>query len=255
MSYLLKLGDYTFANTWHIAADGREMIVGSAKLARNHGGRLLPGTLGPKRFMVRGGLFRELRSDSHTALRTALDSLYSELLADGPQTLYYGEDDRYYRCVQVERVNPTFTPTSFLRFAEIEVEMIGPDPFRYSTTQTSDTWSAPSSGGTRSITAGGNAPALPKFTITVGGSGSQSVAFTLANNTTGESFTLQGTVSAGDVIVVDSLLKTVKIGSTNEIDLFDGQFPKLNVGANTLQVTISTSSITSIVTTFNARYW
>lgn len=67
--------------------------------------------------------------------------------------------------------------------------------------------------------------------------------FTIQNLTTGESFTLETTLSAGTYIEVNTNLKTVKQGGfTNVIDSFTGDFLKLDAGDNVLSFTVGSGS-------------
>jgi phage-related protein len=81
------------------------------------------------------------------------------------------------------------------------------------------------------------------------------LACTVTNSTTGETFTLEGAVTGGDVIIVDSLEQTVTIGGTDKTSLFDGVFPTLAVGSNTIQVDYTSGTITNLSISHNARYF
>lgn len=247
---LLKFGSYAFPLGFRVEEDDNGLTIARAKLARADGARFLRGYRNEKRVVVRGGIYNGPFDSSD--LRTRIDALRAALFG-GPARLWL-YDDRYYRCMQAETFPDHYVPTGFNRLADIEIAFSGPDPFQYSSATSTDTWNSPSSGGTRILTSNGNAYAWPTFTITVGGAGSQSIAYTLTNSTTGEAFTLTGTVAGGNVIVVNSLAKTVLIGTTDEMTLFDGIFPTLAAGGNTFTLTISTGSITSIVTTWQDRW-
>lgn len=251
----LAFGSFEFPRTFHAADDNLDWQIPSIKTGRYHGGHSLAATLREKRLSVRGGLVKGPIGSVSSTLRAALDEI-RDALGQQPQDLYI-YPDRYWRNARAEMFRNPFGPTHFCRIAEeIEILFVASDPFLYSTTESTDTWSAPTNGETRMIRVGGNAPAQPTFRFTVGGGGAQSINFTLKNTTTDESFTLIGDVTGGQVIAVDTLDQTVKIGTTDEMDLFDGQFPQLNADTNnTLQITINSGTITSLVTTWRNRWY
>ncbi len=221
----------------------RGRTIGRAKLARADGMRQTGG--------YRNGIDVALTVPickgplDETAFRSRRDTLRA-MLAVGPARFHCGYSDRFYRCCEPEGEAEAVVAESLLgRFHAIRQRIIGPDPFEYSTAENTTTWT-PTSGGTQAVSTSGNAPAAPVISVTVGGSGLETIAFTIGNTTTDEEFTLAGEVTAGDVIVVDSILKTVKIGTTNRIDLFDGLMVTLNPGSNTIETSWSSSSIASI---------
>src|SRR5262249_40326591 len=147
-----------------------------------------------------------------TVVRDEYDDLKAAL-SDQPQNLYF-DSDRYWRCVRVEKIGNTYDPTDYGRIQNrIRIDFVTSDPFQYSSIETTDTWTPSGSGDTHTVTPGGNASALPELSLTVGGSGAKTINWEFFNDTTDESFTLAGDVTGGDVIVVDSVLKTVLIGT------------------------------------------
>lgn len=252
MSYLLKYNSYTFPATFYPADMAIVNRVPVEGLPRADGGRALAGYLDSRRVLIRGGLLR----DNAATLRSKLDSLRGALYGSRPGTLYFGDSDRYLRLCEAEDIRLPFEPTWFSRICNgIEIPFVTPDPYFYAVAASSDTWTVTGSAQTRSVTTAGNAPCAPAFSITVGGVGAQTIAFTITNQTTGESFTLAGAVTGGDVIVVDTLAQTVVIGTTDKIALFDGLWPRLAVGANTLLESYTGGSITQVVTTWNNRWF
>lgn len=246
---LLRYGGYTLPTGSSVQRIERGRTIGSAKLARNTGARQTSGQRNGISVSVRVPLYKGPLDTSD--LRTRIDEL-RQYLAAGPGNLYVW-DDRYYRCCEPISEPDTIEATAYGRFQETDITFIGPDPYLYGA-EVTDTWSGPSSGGTRSVSTTGNAAAAPTFSITVGGAGAVTIEFTVTNSTTGESFTLGGSVTGGNVILVNCLEKTVKIGSTNYLSLFNGIFPTLAPGANTLTVSWTSSSISTVVTTHRPRW-
>jgi hypothetical protein len=101
----------------------------------------------------------------------------------------------------------------------------------------------------------GNAPAAPELRLTVGGSGAVSLAATITNETTGEAFTLEGTVAGGDIILVNTLEETVLIGATDRTDLFDGLFPLLALGENAFSIEVCSGVLTNLDVYWRSRWY
>jgi hypothetical protein len=78
---------------------------------------------------------------------------------------------------------------------------------------------------------------------------------TVENITTGESFTLQGTVPDGTEIRVNSLDETVLIGDDDRTDLFDGLFPLLALGNNTIRITEPNEVISNLDVYWRNRWY
>lgn len=248
----LIYGDYEFSPTWYPAEDGLEWSPAVTPLARAHGGRAIDFYLKPRRLLVKGGEIKGPFDSSD--LHTRIDAILAALGAQ-PQELTF-VPEWYWRDVRVEYFRNPYGPTHYCRIAaDMEISFLARDPFQYARLGSSDTWSAPTNAATHTIDVGGAVLARPSFAFTVGGVGAQTISWVLTNNTTGEAFTLAGDVTGGQVIHVDCLDQTVLIGTTDEIALFDGEFMGLDVGTNTLAITITTGSITSIVTTWRNRKW
>jgi Phage tail protein len=253
VSYSLKFGSYSLPSAFAVMSTPQASQVAVNTVPRADGGRVSTRYIGTGVIGLEGGVARDLGSASDTAIRTSLDTLKSNL--QGIQNLYT-HTDRYWRnCVlrTFDIMSPA--PTMPLRMQRVKLEFVTPDPYQYSTTTTTDGRSISATAQTQATTNGGNAPALPAISVTVGGSGAVTIAFTITNSTTGEVFTLAGAVTGGDVIIVDSLAQTVTIGGVDKTSLFDGVFPTLAVGANTILEAYSAGTITDLSIAHNARYY
>jgi phage-related protein len=248
MAYAAQFGSYVLPSGWAPVDMSLQSVVPVSKLPRSDGGYRLPGTLGPRRVVFRGTILRS----SSQSWRQRVDDLLHELHEHRGSSLYV-DSDRYLRSVDVEAVRLAFEPPDWGRVAEAEIEFIAADPFFYAAAETTNTETVAATGETWAVTVGNYAHVRPTFEITVGGSGAETIAFTITNNTTGEAFTLDGDVTAADVIVVDCLARTVVIGATDKMSLFEGVFPRLDVGANTLQEDYTSSEITQVVTKWRTR--
>ncbi len=247
----LVYGNYTFPAGWAPADVSLVSAVPVSKRPRTDGSKALTGTLEARRVLLRGGFI-----GGATDLRTKMDAMLRELHRNRGASLYL-DTDRYLREVEVLEARLPFDQIGWgARLLAAEVELLAGDPFFYSTTETTDTWNAPASLDTRVVTNGGDAPARPEYRITVGGAGAQTIGYRLDNLTTGKYVTLAGAVTGGDVIKVNTQAETVLIGSTDKISLADGWLRTwLNAGNNTLKITITAGSITSIATVYRNAYY
>ncbi len=253
MAYRLRFGTYDLPESLTYNSISFRSSVPSQKLPRAHGARVPRGYLAERRIEIRGLLKREIGGDS---LQTQIDALRAALMS-GPATLHL-PNERYLRDVQKDdggqdRYDQTWPE----RIADISIDLITGDPFMYSDTEVSDLTNAVGGSPTDVViaNAAGNAPALPELRLTVGGSGAIDLAATITNVTTGEAFTLAGAVSGGDVIKINSLDETVLIGSTDKTLLFDGLFPMLATGNNTIRVAYTSGTITNLDAYWRSRWY
>ena len=256
---LIKFGTYTFPPGFRVESIPGSRIMGASPAPRNDGGRVLTGYMGPKRIEIAGDLIQGPIANA-ADWRGSFDSLIAAI-ASGPADLYAGYDDRYFRRMQCETHPRNFT--RFGRIGGVDLSFLGPDPFEYVAGNLNARNQAISgSGETWTVTnSSGNAPAAPKISVTVGGSGAQTIAFTITNESTDESFTLAGAVTAGNVIIIDPLAEgtptdpKVTINSVDKMTLFDGVFPRLAIGANSWLAAYTSSTITAVRLEWRGRYW
>lgn len=254
MTYQLRFGGYDIPNTITINRIGSDRRVPASRTPRYDGGRTLAGMLDIKKFSLRGGIYRPIGDTADTdPLRTKLDALKAALAVN--QADFTTDSDRFYRLCQVEGYADDYEPTGFNRMVNLSFEIVTGDPYSYEVeAQTSE--NAVSSSPTSVVVDNeGGAPAAPQISLTVGGSGAIVLDATLTNETTGEVCTLYGNVTGGDIIAIDSLLQTVKTGSADKMTLFDGLFPSLAVGENTLTIEWTSGSITQMDFSFHHRWF
>jgi phage-related protein len=248
----ITFGSFTFPRGFSVADDSGDSEVSSNKLVRADGGTRPNSTLEAKKITIRGGIIGK----PGNTMRQQLDALKAALNA-GKQNLSL-ESDRFYREVQKVRLSSGFGPTHYGRIVDtVQITFEAGDPFQYAATATESLTNAISSSPTnKTLTvADGNAPAMPELRLTVGGSGAITLAATITNTTTGESFTLAGAVTGGDVIKVNSLDQTVLIGTTDKMALFEGVFPKLALGANTITIAYTSGTITNLAGVWRSRWY
>lgn len=246
VSQLLKFGSYTFPSGFYVSSTpGNSALQIDAAPYRD--GALVGGSrLSEKIIEIRGTLFGDA-----TTLRSKLDSLNAAVNA-GKQKLYLW-NDRFIYATKSAYVT-SYDPTSFDRYCDVSISFVCDTALWEADIESTNTWASPVNGNTRTITTAGNAQVFPKFAI--------KFAATAANMGIAigsASFTLVGTVTAGDVVEVDCATKTVVLQSSgaDKMAMFDGVFPVLAVGANTVTLSISggSSAITQIVTTWRDRWF
>jgi hypothetical protein len=248
----IQFGSYTFPRGFHVADVPSDSELTSSKLPRADGSTRPNSTRDAKRIVIRGGI---IGTPGNTA-QTQWDALLAAVNG-GKQNLTL-TSGRYYRDVQKTRMSNGFGGTHFGRIVDsISLTFEAGDPYQYSTTETSSLTNAiAASPTTKSFTVStGNAPALPELRLTVGGSGAVSLEAMVTNQTTGEVFTLIGSVTGGDVIKVNSLDQTVLILTTDKMTLFDGLFPTLAQGVNTFEIAYTSGTITNIAVVYRARWY
>jgi hypothetical protein len=248
-TYSLKLGSYSFPSTFHPSSVPVDSRLGSIEVPRYDGIAVGTAYLGAKTITVRG----MLRAATPTLLRDAMDAL---LLAvnSGRQKLYVW-DDRYIWANKTG-LSTDYDETSFKRYCFVSIDFLCDSPFWESETESSDTWSSPTDATHQHITVGGNVYCLPVFYITAAASGTLDMA--LLQNATGDYFTLDGQVNAGDVIVVDCGEESVELqpSSADYMSMFDYEFFRLLPNAvNQISLTTSGVAITSIVTKWRNRWF
>lgn len=254
MAYLLRFGTYTFPNTYFPAERPLANIVPSSKLPRSIGARQITGYPDSVRLSIKGGLVKgPIKTRGLVSLDATRDDILAALSA-GPANLYFGRDDRYYRNAQYDRFSDSYGPTGYGRVVDNDIGFIVPDPRQFAVAASADTWTVSGSAQTHGVTAGGTAAAEPIISITVSGVGAKTIAYTITNTTTGQAFTLTGNVTGGDVIVVNCIDKTVTIASVDKLTLFDGQWPSLQVGANSWSEAYVTNALSQIVFSWQDRY-
>lgn len=248
MTYQLRFGSYDFPSTFSVAEMPSNRVVPLLKLPRADGARALRGYFDGKRIKLRGG-FTSSGIANCSNVRDALDALKLALAA-GPAN-FTTESDRFFRNCQAENYADSYDPADWGRIVMVSFDLVAGDPYAYDVTPVTVNL-VTTSGVVASV--GGNARPAPQISLTMGTTGPCS--FLVTNTTSGESFTLAGTVASGDVIVIDSLEEIVTISGVDRMDLFDGTWLSLLAGAsNTITVTITTGTITARSLTYNNRWY
>lgn len=250
----LKLGSYTFPPTFYAEQIPTLRSIPNEKLPRADGGRQITGYLESKTFRVKGALVsghEAIPTGTQQTLRAQLDAL--KAACNAGQVSFQTHDDRYWRNCQVSGFQEQYDPTGPARYVDIAFDVMTGDPFAYGLTTQTDGRTITATAQTKSLSVGGNAYTLPTISLTIGTGTSADIVLT--NTTTGEVATLNGSVSPGDVYVIDSLGETVTRSGLDKISLFDGLFLRLTPGTNVLKVEYSGATVTALSVTWNERYF
>lgn len=244
-TYQLKFGSYEFPRTFVVAATPSTSAIEIVSAPYRDGAIISTPRLAEKIITVRGSML----ATNASTLRELMDALLAAVNG-GRQKLYLHTDRFIYATKR--SLTTDYDPTSFDRYCDVSIDFVCDTGLFEAEDESSDTWSSPTTGQTRQIVTAGNAVALPKFAVKFT---STAAGMTLAVGS--QSFSLTGTVTAGDTIEVDCAAKTVLKGPTDKMSMFDGVYPALAAGSNTLTLTIGSgkSAITSIITTWRDRWY
>ncbi len=202
---------------------------------------------------VRGSSFSDLQ-DQHQTLLTALNPRL------GVGTLKYTPAATLYAIDCLVEDGPRFNNYRGPLMDRVAISFRCPDPTWYNPTENNETVANSGSGlsvpitvplsfedgtGTTVINNLGNMASFPDITIP----GACTVPI-IRNTTTGKKLHFVGlTINAGQSLVIDSKLRTAKIGSISKIDFLsaDSEFWTLEPGNNVITFSVSSGTVTALV--------
>jgi len=218
-----------------------ESRLASEDLPRSHGAAADDSAFSSGKIItIRGWI----KGASAEALRDSISAL-SSAFNGGRQALKIF-DDRQLWCVKrrlsIIRALPIM--------AEFSAELFAKDPFLEAVSASTSNGAAPH---TPTVSGGGDAPSPPTITLTAPGGGM--TAATIANTTTGKTFTWSGgSLTSGQTLVVDMGARTITEGGTEVYTHFSGDFWDLLAGNNTLNIT-STPTGATVAISWRARWY
>ncbi|BDI27982.1 hypothetical protein CCAX7_000330 [Capsulimonas corticalis] len=243
MSYLLQYGGYTFPGTMRPAGGEAPADLAEQERPRADGSSTQIARQKSRILTIRG----EITAADADSLNVIYEAMRAACAPGQVAALYHGRDDRYVMA-QAEGWTTDYSDGMLYGVVTaIAITFRAKDPAWFDATATTPTLS--SAGGT--IVNAGTAPSKPVWTITIGTGGTGSV--TLTNSTTGETATIIGTFTSGDVIVIDRAAYTVKLNGVANFGLLTGRIPEIGVGSNTIAPSASTVSIASLACSYTAR--
>ncbi|MCL0048509.1 phage tail family protein [Dehalococcoidia bacterium] len=184
-------------------------------------------------------------ANSHSQLLSRLQDIARafDLLSGLQPFIFESQADRYW---QARYQGQSVLALGAIN-AELDITLLCPDPFAFSTTESQQINSIP---GTFNISVGGDAEAWPVYELTasLGGSGTVSIS----NNTLGKTLHWTGSWALGDVLKIDTQKWIVYINNSPSMSGVSGNFPKLKGGTSN-SLTISGMTGTCKIT-FRARW-
>lgn len=205
-------------------------------LPRMDGGVELSDFWGTRTIRMRGFITGESRADLNEKVRE-----FRKALAPRQQRLVIDtlDSQNYYFNATCTSLGIQEVGGETIRHVLWDAEFTCADPFRYESAETIESNITLNDGETVAITNSGDLRIDPVLTVTT--ASATPISLTIVNMTTGERIRPSSTIVAGDKLVIDaSKLSLTKNGV--EID-YEGAFPTLAVGQNTLRADLSTGSI------------
>lgn len=216
-------------------------------------GSSIPSINYPSRKITIGGV---IRGSSEADLDSRIDTFKGYFTGkDKNLDIAYGAGTRRY-IATVNGVSVIRTQTSL--FATFQIEFLCTNPFGLDTS-TTDLWAIKnnftSATFTETPTVGGNAPfQLPVITITIDALTGAGDYVQISNDNNNQELLIYGlSLTAGDVIVIDCVERTVTINGT-EVDYY-GTFLELEPGANSITYTDGFTTRTVDVAAVYTKRW
>lgn len=209
-------------------------------LPRVHGGALLSDYWGKRTITIEGGVEGETLSelaDNIQALRKALAPADKHLVVDTLDSTSY-----YFVATCTSFPLPQEAGGSY-RHMTWSATFECADPFRYSAAESVDTGLIFTDASTAVISNSGDIDCDPIITITTTNTVDTTISVT--NVTTGDRIKPLVTMSAGDTLTIDSTRLNLTLNGI-PVD-YDGGFPILLSGPNTLKVSLSSGSVRATV--------
>ena len=185
----------------------------------------------PPRIIVVGV---QVKAATHTALRTALDSIKEKLNWRVDKQLIFDNLSTRYWMARFNTMQGMFEgPLSWSG----SIEFTCVDPAAYSTSAVSNTYNVDADPDTNVETPGGNDYIYPIYTLTAG-EVLAAITLLVENVTTDEELTWEGSVGNGKLLVINTATWLVTNDGTADMDDVSGKFPRLQPGvANSIKVT------------------
>jgi phage-related protein len=222
--------------TSHDAYSLPDRDVQIEKLARQHGSIELSNYWNRKEISIDG----IIKAESRIELEDRLREFRRAMAPAGKQLIIDTFDSKgYYWVATCEQLRINEEAGQNFRHLEWNARFVCADPFRYAPTDTVENLIELTSGEEVMITNDGDLSLSPVFTITT--DSASNIYVTLFNETTSERIYATSPVTVGDKLVIDTGKATV-IKNGVKID-YEGSFPTLQVGPNTMSTTLTTGTV------------
>jgi len=254
-NYKLSFGAFDLPRTFRPVDEPLSASTGQTERLRAPGSVAQAARLQARSLTVMGE-FTGIDLDAFLAVRDEVVSRCS----DGPQDLFFGRDDRFYRGAQLVSSGVSYPEDGVLYgvYGVISLSFECADPEAFSVSAHAPALGA--GGGTFLALGQSPALALPTWTITIGAGGSGPLR--LANATTGEFCTVQKPGGAafvgGEVITLDRDGAKGAVNGVSVSGLWDRKIPRLKCGqANTITLApqgAATATAASLACSYRPRY-
>lgn len=222
--------------TSHDAYSLPDRDVEIKKLARQHGSVELSNYWEKKTITVEG----IIKADTRIELEDRLREFRREMAYAGKNLIIDTFDSKgYYWIATCESLSISEEAGRNYKHLEWTAKFVCADPFRYAPTDTVELPLELENNDEVMITNDGDLSLNPIFTITT--ESADDIYLTLFNETTSERIYSTEPLSAGQTLVIDTSKATISKNSV-KID-YEGSFPTLQVGPNTISVALTGGSV------------
>lgn len=183
-------------------------------------------------------------------LKTYLNSL-GALMESGRDKLYLRDDSRYLNAIITGLSRSHRAGDAAALTARGVIEFLVDDPYFYSDTETASAEQDPAaSPHTFQITNSGKARTPVRIEIKADAAAATDVKLT--NTTTSLFARFSGTITANQILVIDSKKRSIQNGGANGLNSFTGSFWELEQGVNNLEYI---GPVAVLVTVYHTERW
>ena len=210
-----------------------QTYIASETIPRRHGALVTEEpVIGPRRFSLTGMIVQ--------ATAALCESRYSTLakqmnISGQPKRLRCNSA-RYISCYKKD-LNPRPVEGVGLVAMRYVIDFFAADPFWYSTSATSVDQVASYGVTAWTHTNSGDAMVWTTITILADQGGAVTAPFSLANSTTGQTFTYNGTIASGQSLVINCANFSVANNGTSDLTNSSGSLIQLDSGGNSMVFT------------------
>ncbi len=243
---------YTFPGGCDIIGEPFTKRLGTESRVHAHGGAIVSDQKIAVRIVSLHGVFGKASSG---AMETELNNMRLYCTTTNLR-LYATQYSDYY--FNVECLDFEAEYMGKMTVAEVNIDFLVSDPFRYYKDLTTDqSFTVDESPEALTVANGGNALVSPVITFTAGVSANFS-KMTIQNTTDSDKYfdyEPAANLTEGDIVEVDCANTTVKLNTVDDIAHFEGSFFELLAGNNSVSVTIvGTPGTNTCAFVFRERY-
>jgi len=255
MSVILKNSgnviQYTFPSGVELIDEPHSVRISTEERVHAHGGVIVSDEKIASRMLIVHGIFKKA---SQALMETELKLIKKACYAKNLRLYGTQNADEFYN---IECRSFDFGYLGMLTVAEVEIEFICVEGFRYYKDETTDTEDPVVSGTPYIVANGGDVEISPIITFTAG-AGADISKIKIQNTTDSDKYfeyEPASNLSSGDAVVIDCQNATCKLNTVDDIAHFSGAFIELQSGDNSITITITgTAGTSQLVFVFRKRY-